>query len=135
MRRGFRARYCRARARLPLEFVLAALGAAPALAGETAECANDSCNAERGRDRAPLQTAPLSLGATLVEFSMAPLPGVRERPHHGLAFDSQAVRDLLNDAGLDAERCQAPIVRMHSKLSSAVGFNGTAWVYARCALR
>ena len=111
--------------------VPATASSAPA---DSVDCLVDGCAPER-RERQSLSPVTTPLGATIVEFGVPPLPGSRERPHHGLAFDSDAVRSFLKDAGLAAEHCRAPIMRMHSKISAATGFNGTTWVYARCSVR
>jgi hypothetical protein len=109
---------------------------APVDRGTTTECVNDSCNGER-RSASPvfILDAASGLGAELIEFKQAPLPGVNERAHHGLGFRSTAMETWVREAGFAPGTCQAPILRMHSKVSSSTGFNGTAWVYARCALR
>jgi hypothetical protein len=60
---------------------------------------------------------------------------VQQRAHHGLGFHSTTLETWVRGVGLAPGTCQAPILRMHSKLTSGNSFNGTAWVYARCAVR
>ena len=109
---------------------------APVDRGAATDCANDSCNSER-RTSSPerILDAARVLRAELIEFRQEGLPGVHERAHHGLGFQSTTMETWLRAAGFAPGTCQAPILRMHSKLSSGNSFNGTAWVYARCALR
>ena len=102
---------------------------------EGVDCLADACAPERSRERQALSPVTTPLGATIVEFGVPQLPGTRDRPHHGLAFDSEAVRSFMRDAGFSAEQCRAPIMRMHSKMSASTGSSGTSWVYARCSLR
>ena len=109
---------------------------APVDRGSAAECAHDICNSER-RNSSPdrILDAARGLRAELIEFRQAGLSGVQERAHHGLGFQSTTMETWLREAGFAPGTCQAPILRMHSKISSGNNLNGTAWVYARCALR
>jgi hypothetical protein len=96
-------------------------------------CDNGNCSTDSGSARLSWNLVPTTLGAQIVEFKPPEVPGNRQRPRHGLAFESSGMRSFLAGMGLDAERCQAPILRMHTKLST--GFKATAWMYARCTLR
>ena len=95
-------------------------------------CGGGSESASHGK--IPWNLIPSQLGAQIVEFKQTEVVGgVPQRPKRGLAFESEGMRSMLNEIGFDATRCQAPVVRMHTKLRG--GFASTAWVYARCALR
>ena len=98
-------------------------------------CDKDNCAAsDSASTRVPWNLIPSKFGAQIVEFKPAEaVGGVPQRARRGLAFESDTMRSMLNEIGLDATRCQAPVVRMHTKLRG--GFASTAWVYARCALR
>ena len=92
-----------------------------------------NCGSESQDARLSWKLIPSSISAQIVEFKTPEVPGTYQRPRHGLAFESDGMRSLLNQVGLDATRCQAPVVRVHTKLRD--GLQGTAWFYARCALR
>lgn len=95
---------------------------------------NCGAGAEAPGERLSWNFIPAKFGAQLVEFKQQEVAGgVPQRPKRGLAFESDGMRSLLSDIGFDATRCQAPVVRMHTKLRG--GFTSTAWVYARCSLR
>ena len=98
-------------------------------------CDKDTCGGSEGPStRVPWNLIPSKFGAQIVEFKAAEVVGgVPQRARRGLAFESDGMRSMLNEIGFDATRCQAPVVRMHTKLRG--GFASTTWVYARCALR
>ena len=101
-------------------------------------CDKDNCGASSGDSsghaRVPWNLIPSRFGAQIVEFKQAEVVGgVPQRARRGLAFESDGMRSMLNELGFDATRCQAPVMRMNTKLRG--GFASTAWVYARCALR
>jgi hypothetical protein len=74
------------------------------------------------------------LGATLVEFNSHAMPGQPRRAQHGLGVRSHQLESALNAVGFEARHCLAPVVRMHTKLSSSFDVSGTLWVYLRCTL-
>lgn len=81
-----------------------------------------------------------ALQAQLIELPSQSPGGSPTRPHHALAFRSEAFRRFAHDGlGLDAERCLAPMVRLSTKLGRVAGgagnSNATFWLLARCALR
>ena len=98
-------------------------------------CDKDNCGGiESSSTRVPWNLIPSKFGAQIVEFKAVEVAGgVPQRPRRGLAFESEGMRSMMNEIGLDATRCQAPVVRMHTKLRG--GFASTTWLYARCALR
>ena len=97
---------------------------------EKADCSND----DNASGRLSWNFLPARFGAQIVEFKAQEIVGgVPQRPKRGLAFESDGMRSMLNQIGFDTTRCQAPVVRMHTKLRG--GFTSTAWVYARCSLR
>ncbi len=78
--------------------------------------------------------------AQLVELPSYSPGGSPTRPHHAVAFRSEAFRRFAHDGlGLDAERCLAPMVRLSTKLGRVAGgtgdSNATFWLLARCSLR
>ncbi len=75
------------------------------------------------------------LGATLVEFKPHAMPGQTTRAHHGLGIRSYQMESALNSIGIEARHCLAPVVRMHTKLSSSFDLSGTLWVYLRCTVQ
>ncbi len=75
-----------------------------------------------------------ALGATLVEFRTHALPGQYSRPQHGIGVRSHRLEAALNDFGIEARHCLAPVVRMHTKVSSGFDLSGTLWVYLRCSV-
>lgn len=96
-----------------------------------ADCASNLCDQASGERRFVL--APASgLGATLVQLPGYSLPGQPSRPRHGLGIRSHQLEAALNDVGIEARHCLAPVVRMHTKLSSGFNLSGTLWVYLRC---
>jgi len=74
-------------------------------------------------------------GARLIEVPRNDAPGTYSRPHYALGFQSQSMRTLLNELGIDATACLAPVLRARSKLSSSGQLGGTLWLSARCDLR
>jgi hypothetical protein len=93
-----------------------------------------NCGSESQAGRLSWKLIPSTISAQIVEFKTPEVPGTGyKRPSHGLAFESDTLRSLLNQVGLDATRCQAPVVKVHTKLRD--GLQGSAWFYARCALR
>ena len=102
--------------------------------GSGCDKGNCGTGAEAPGGRLSWNFLPAKFGAQIVEFKpQEVVGGVPQRPKRGLAFESGGMRSMLNDLGFDATRCQAPVVRMHTKLRG--GFQSTAWVYARCSLR
>ena len=102
--------------------------------GSGCDKGNCGTGAEAPGGRLSWNFLPAKFGAQIVEFKPQEIVGgVPQRPKRGLAFESSGMRSMLNDIGFDATRCQAPVVRMHTKLRG--GFQSTAWVYARCSLR
>lgn len=71
-------------------------------------------------------------GATLVEFPQTAPVGQPRRSRHGLGVRSPLLESALQDMGVEARHCLAPVVRMHTKVSSAFAVSGTLWIYARC---
>jgi hypothetical protein len=41
----------------------------------------------------------------------------------------------LQERGFAAHRCYLPMLRLHTKLSSASDGQATLWIYARCSFR
>ncbi len=71
--------------------------------------------------------------ASLIELPRDAVPGRYQRPHYALGFRSEALRGWLKDAGLDAQTCIAPVLRLRTKLSGEGALSGALWVYARCS--
>jgi hypothetical protein len=70
---------------------------------------------------------------SLVELPNYSLTADRPRPHYALGFASDAMRNWMNDIGIDAGTCTAPIIRLRTRIESGE-FRGTLWVHARCSL-
>ncbi len=71
--------------------------------------------------------------ASLIELPRDAAPGRYQRPHYALGFRSETLRGWLKDAGLDAQTCIAPVLRLRTKLSGDGALSGALWVYARCS--
>jgi hypothetical protein len=74
-------------------------------------------------------------GAHLIELPRNDAPGTYSRPRYALGFRSEPMKSFLNEFGVDATTCLAPLVRARSKLSSSGQVGGTVWLSARCDLR
>lgn len=98
-------------------------------------CAGQSCAAATKRTTRFVLGAARGLGATLVEIPSPNIIGAPRRPHHAIGVRSQMLESALHEVGIDASHCLAPVVRLHTKLSSAFDLSGTLWVYARCSFR
>ena len=97
------------------------------------DCASFDCDRRLSQRRLDFGSAP-SLGATLVEIRSYELPGQPSRPHHAIGIRSHRLESALHDVGIEARHCLAPVVRLHTKLSSSFDLSGTLWVYLRCSL-
>ncbi len=98
-------------------------------------CAGQSCAAAAKRTTRLVLSAARGLGATLVEIPSPNIIGAPRRPHHAIGVRSPMLESALHEVGIDASHCLAPVVRLHTKLSSAFDLSGTLWVYARCSFR
>lgn len=97
-----------------------------------ADCGSARC--ERILQKQRLQFGPAGgLGATLVTLPSYNLPGQPSRPNHGIGIRSHKLEGALNDMGIEARLCLAPVVRMHTKVSAGFDISGTLWVYLRCS--
>lgn len=85
------------------------------------------------RDALPALRANRWSSASLVEMPRDAIPGRYQRPRYALGFRSEALRNWLKEAGVDAQTCIAPLLRMRTKLSGDGDFSGTLWLYARCS--
>jgi hypothetical protein len=74
-------------------------------------------------------------GARLIEVPRAGAPGTYGRPRYALGFRSEALRGLMNDIGIEATSCLAPVVRLRTRISGDGDFSGAIWIYARCSIR
>lgn len=72
---------------------------------------------------------------SLVEMPAHGLSIGPPRRHFALGFASETMRNWMNDIGLDAGSCTAPIIRLRSRIDASGDFRGTLWVHARCSLR
>jgi hypothetical protein len=97
------------------------------------DCASINCDRRLSQHRLDFGPAP-SLGATLVEIRSYALPGQPSRPHHAIGLRSHGLESALNDVGIGARHCLAPVVRLHTRVSSSFDISGTLWVYLRCSL-
>lgn len=86
------------------------------------------------RPAAPALRASRWSSARLIEMPRDTKPGQYSRPHYALGFRSEAMRGWLKEAGLDADTCIAPVLRLRTKLSDGA-LSGALWVYARCSFR
>ena len=60
-------------------------------------------------------------------------PGQYKRPHYALGLHSDLMRDALSHAGLEAESCVAPMVRLRARQATSTGANGVSLsLLARC---
>lgn len=77
--------------------------------------------------------------ARLVEVPReAPAPGQQQkynRPRYALGFQSQSLKTLLANAGMDPHACLAPMIRLRTKVSQEGDVSGSFWLYARCSFR
>lgn len=96
-----------------------------------AGCQAPECNSPAPRRRLRLAAQP-GWSAALVEFPENAPSGQPRRPRHGLGVRSQLLESTLQEVGIGARHCLAPVVRMHTKVSSSFDVSGTLWVYARC---
>lgn len=85
------------------------------------------------RDALPALRANRWSSASLVEMPRDAVPGRYQRPRYALGFRSEALRGWLKEAGIDAQSCIAPVLRLRTKLSGEGDFSGTLWLYARCS--
>ena len=99
-----------------------------------ADCSARGCERRLPQRRLKFGDAR-GLGATLVEFKPHTMPGQSARAHHGIGIRSYQLESALNDIGIEARHCLAPVVRMHTKLSSGFDLSGTLWVYLRCTVK
>lgn len=86
-----------------------------------------------GRDATPALRASAWTSASLVEMPRETMPGRYQRPRYALGFRSEALRGWLKEAGIDAQTCIAPVLRLRTKLSSEGELSGALWIYARCS--
>jgi hypothetical protein len=64
------------------------------------------------------------------------VPGQYNRPHYALGMSSSAMRDVLSLAGLEADKCVAPMVRLRARDSSVTGAGSISMtLLARCTFR
>lgn len=70
---------------------------------------------------------------SLVEMPNYSLTPDRARPSYALGFASETMRNWMNDLGMDAGACTAPIIRLRTRIDAGE-FRGTLWVHARCSL-
>jgi hypothetical protein len=62
--------------------------------------------------------------------------GQYSRPHYALGFQSELMRDAMAFAGLDAESCVAPMVRMRARQAAVTGDTSLSMtMLARCTFR
>lgn len=74
--------------------------------------------------------------ASLVQMpSENVVPGRYTRPRYALGFRSNAMKNLAQGMGLDAEHCLAPLVRARVTLSQNGDTGGRLMIFARCTLR
>lgn len=74
--------------------------------------------------------------ASLVQMpSENVIPGRYARPRYALGFRSNAMKNLAQGMGLDAEHCLAPLVRARVTLSQNGDTGGRLMIFARCTLR
>jgi len=85
------------------------------------------------RDALPTLRASGRTSASLVEMPRDTMPGRYQRPHHALGFRSEALRGWLKEAGVDAQTCIAPVLRLRTKLSGDGELSGALWLYVRCS--
>jgi hypothetical protein len=61
------------------------------------------------------------------------IPGQYTRPHYALGLQSELMRDALSLAGLEAESCVAPMVRLRARQTTITGATGFSMsLLARC---
>lgn len=75
------------------------------------------------------------VGARLIEVPRDASPGTYGRPRYALGFRSEALRKLMNEIGIEANSCLAPVVRLRTKISGEGDVSGAIWIYARCTIR
>ena len=86
------------------------------------------------RDALPALRANRWSSASLVEMPRDAIPGRYQRPRYAVGFRSEALRVWLKQAGVDAQTCIAPVLRLRTKLSGEGELSGALWLYARCSL-
>lgn len=63
----------------------------------------------------------------------AAVPGQYTRPHYAFGLQSELMRDALSLAGLEAESCVAPMLRLRTRQASSTGASGISMsLLARC---
>lgn len=85
------------------------------------------------RDALPALRANGWTSASLVEMPRDAMPGRYQRPRYAIGFRSDALRGWLKGAGVDAQTCIAPVLRLRTKLSGEGELSGALWLYARCS--
>jgi hypothetical protein len=61
------------------------------------------------------------------------IPGQYTRPHYALGLQSELMRDALSLAGLEAESCVAPMLRLRARQTTITGAAGFSMsLLARC---
>lgn len=61
------------------------------------------------------------------------VPGQYTRPHYAFGLQSELMRDALSLAGLEAESCIAPMVRLRARQATVTGATGISMsLFARC---
>jgi hypothetical protein len=108
-----------------------------------ADSADTTDSADRTADAAAV-SPPRSLfgvGSALSRASLVQMPsenvvpGRYTRPRYALGFRSNAMKNLAQGMGLDAEHCLAPLVRARVTLSQNGDTGGRLMIFARCTLR
>jgi hypothetical protein len=67
-----------------------------------------------------------------IDLPRASATGSYTRPKLMIGLPSAPMRSWLRAAGVDAERCQLPMLRARTSMASG-DLNGTLWLYARCS--
>ncbi len=70
---------------------------------------------------------------SLVEVPDYRLTTEPKRPSYALGFASETMRNWMNELGMEAGACTAPIIRLRTRIDAG-DFRGTLWVHARCSL-
>lgn len=78
--------------------------------------------------------SPATSSVSLVEMPNYGLTPERTRPSYALGFTSETMRNWMNDIGMDAGACTAPIIRLRTRVDANGDFRGTLWVHARCSI-
>lgn len=74
-------------------------------------------------------------GAVQYEAPRESINGTYTRPKIAVGVPSEALKDWMNAAGINAQQCLLPMVRARARIGVDGDPNGTLWLHARCTFQ